>query len=421
MNTGKRKRVKNLIIFFLALFSALCVSFAVGACRREKEKDKSQIDFGTGGIVTEKDRWNIYDGLVLGFVNAEDCPHGEIVENRVVPELNAEMNERHYMVTDFTIQAPQDNDGRGSVTAEVKISPSEVVSAKVYETNTGNVTEETIDGVTTIKAVYKIPDMASVARKVRLVISIDAVGRDLVNIGFNLNCPPGMPAVSAAEVQKQAAIGCAEHCSSATYYDGEAISCQVVAVADEGVDRLIIPNMIDGKYVRRVVSFSKSQASYIAVPDSVIQLDRRALSGCTNLKSFFVHGGLTNLGDELFDGCDSLECVTVDESNPEYYSRGGVLYDKAHTRILWVPNAVKGEITVCEGVTEIADRTFADRTGLTCVNLPVSLKEIGNSAFSGCTGIKEIIYGGTAEQWDEVNKNENWTDCNITVRFAGGE
>ena len=49
-----------------------------------------------------------------------------------------------------------------------------------------------------------------------------------------------------------------------------------------------------------------------------------------------------------------------------------------------------GEVTVPEGVTEIASRAFIDKTAVTGVTLPESLTVIDTAAFCGCTGLTEV-------------------------------
>ena len=42
------------------------------------------------------------------------------------------------------------------------------------------------------------------------------------------------------------------------------------------------------------------------------------------------------------------------------------------------------------------------------VTIPEGVTKIGKSAFSGCTSLAEIHFGGTREQWYAVKKGEVW-------------
>lgn len=55
-----------------------------------------------------------------------------------------------------------------------------------------------------------------------------------------------------------------------------------------------------------------------------------------------------------------------------------------------VPKNFKGEVVVPEGVEIISKRAFAGDVDITAIILPSSLKEIGEGAFEGCTGIFQI-------------------------------
>ena len=42
------------------------------------------------------------------------------------------------------------------------------------------------------------------------------------------------------------------------------------------------------------------------------------------------------------------------------------------------------------------------------VVIPGSVTKIGESAFNGCSSLKEIRFAGTKEQWEAVKKGEDW-------------
>lgn len=70
-------------------------------------------------------------------------------------------------------------------------------------------------------------------------------------------------------------------------------------------------------------------------------------------------------------------------------------------------------------VTEIDSSAFAGEA-LVSVSFPYTLADIGRKAFNGCTSITDVYYGGTAEEWAEVNIGSgNETIENATMHFAG--
>ena len=64
-------------------------------------------------------------------------------------------------------------------------------------------------------------------------------------------------------------------------------------------------------------------------------------------------------------------------------------------------NAVR--VTVPDGVTEI-DWAFYGCTSLKTVSIPASVRHIGYGAFEGCSSLREISFGGTKAQWNNICK-----------------
>lgn len=74
-----------------------------------------------------------------------------------------------------------------------------------------------------------------------------------------------------------------------------------------------------------------------------------------------------------------------------------------HTGEITVPGEIAGYT-----VTGIGDKGFADRAEITKITLPASVKEIGESAFSGCTALTNITFLGNTAQWNAVTKGSGW-------------
>lgn len=85
------------------------------------------------------------------------------------------------------------------------------------------------------------------------------------------------------------------------------------------------------------------------IPDSVVEIGRKAFYGATNLTEIYFSDSLEVIGLGAFDGCEGIEYLH-----------------------------------------------FSDK-----------LKVIGNSAFLNCPSFNEIFYAGTREQWDAIEVGEN--------------
>ena len=64
------------------------------------------------------------------------------------------------------------------------------------------------------------------------------------------------------------------------------------------------------------------------------------------------------------------------------------------------------EAVLGEGIKTIPESCFESAGALASITLPVSLTTVGAYAFCDCSGLKEIHYAGTQEQWDTVKVGE---------------
>ena len=71
-----------------------------------------------------------------------------------------------------------------------------------------------------------------------------------------------------------------------------------------------------------------------------------------------------------------------------------------------------------EGVTTIGYQAFKYWDDLMCVTIPLSVKRIGDQAFLGCHGLKELRYAGSAEQWAAVEIGENGVPSDVPILFG---
>ena len=67
----------------------------------------------------------------------------------------------------------------------------------------------------------------------------------------------------------------------------------------------------------------------------------------------------------------------------------------------WLPE----EIKVPDKVTTIAENAFWDAYTVKKVHLPVGIVSLNKNAFANCSKLKEIVYAGTLEQWNNVYKH----------------
>jgi len=147
-----------------------------------------------------------------------------------------------------------------------------------------------------------------------------------------------------------------------------------------------------------VVGLTDSNATSVVIPSSYKEKPVNAIGddafwGCNSLTSISIPDSVTTVESRAFGYCIKLESIEVNENNSVYSSRDGILYNKNETEILAVPFALKGNVTISDGVTEIGEEEFTLRASLTSITIPDSVTSIGVRAFSSCDGLTSVTLG----------------------------
>ena len=203
----------------------------------------------------------------------------------------------------------------------------------------------------------------------------------------------------------------------------------------------VIPSEIDGKKVTQIgynAFSSRTELTSITIPDGVTIIGNSAFSDCTSLETVTIPNSVTQIYPRAFYDCTLLKEVTIpasvtsigNEAFGYYYVRDSSETKKAdgfkinyvnNTRGHWY--AIKNgftdgtcfvvnelddgtaEITGYAGnsatcvipdeihgkkVTRIGENAFRDRTELTSVTIPDSVKYIFDRAFSNCTSLETV-------------------------------
>jgi len=129
------------------------------------------------------------------------------------------------------------------------------------------------------------------------------------------------------------------------------------------------------------------KAANVTIPAGVTAIEDNAFLFCS-LTSITIPASVTSIGDQAFDR-SGLTSIMVAADNPNYASEGGILYNKAKTKIIFVPG-ISGSVTIPAGVTSIEAYAFMGRSLLTSITIPSSVTSIGYMAFNGCSSLTSV-------------------------------
>ena len=132
------------------------------------------------------------------------------------------------------------------------------------------------------------------------------------------------------------------------------------------------------------------QLEEIAIPQSVTSIDSYAFAN-TNLTSLHLPEGITSIGNSAFYDCDKLTEITVPGSADMIPA--GAFQDCSNLE----------RVTLGEGIRTICYAAFAECDKLTAIAIPSTVTTIESDAFDSCDSLFYVYYGGTPEQWAQMD------------------
>ena len=139
----------------------------------------------------------------------------------------------------------------------------------------------------------------------------------------------------------------------------------------------------------------------VTIPSSVTNIGNHAFNGCTNLTSVTIPSSVTNIGAYAFQNCKSLQSVAI----PYGVTRieGSAFNGCKSLQSVTIPSSVKNivatafygcaslqSVIIPYGVASIGNYAFGGCTSLQSVTIPSSVTSIDGSAFNGCGKLASV-------------------------------
>ena len=148
--------------------------------------------------------------------------------------------------------------------------------------------------------------------------------------------------------------------------------------------------------------FNCDKISSLNLPTTVKTIGKFAFSQCDKLTSITLPNDLEKLGLEAFTWCKSLKEFTISESNPNFSTLDGVLFNKNKSKIVTYPTNGNIVYKIPESVLIIDNYAFKSSV-ITLLEFSSKLNEICIDAFNNCENLNEFIVPEDNQYYSALN------------------
>ena len=181
-------------------------------------------------------------------------------------------------------------------------------------------------------------------------------------------------------------------------------------------------------------AFSGCSFNTVLIPSSVMSIGSGAFKGCSALSSLYISEGVKSIGGEAFASCKKLASVNIPSSvisiggnafaETEWYNSqpnglvyaGKVAYKYKGTIYSVFSNGSR--IVLEEGTLGIAGLAFISCKNLVSVNIPSTVRNIGDMAFYLCDDLISVTINTNAPVSITPNVFWNYDDATLYVPYG---
>ena len=174
------------------------------------------------------------------------------------------------------------------------------------------------------------------------------------------------------------------------------------------LSNIVIPDSVTsiGDYVFE----GCTSLSNIVIPNNVTSIGSNAFKNCSSLSNIVIPDSVTSIGNGVFSGCLSLKYISipvnviclngnpfsewngkVDCLSPNFVHECDILFNKDKSEIISFRNQKIESYIIFSNVKRIGDSAFSGCRSLSNIIIPDSVTSIGDGAFYGCSSLTNIV------------------------------
>jgi uncharacterized repeat protein (TIGR02543 family) len=139
-----------------------------------------------------------------------------------------------------------------------------------------------------------------------------------------------------------------------------------------------------------VYPIGKTESTY-EVSSTVTHLASSSFANCTNLIDIIIPSSVIGIEPSTFYNCNNLKTITVEDTNQQYASKDGVLFNKLKTTLIAYPKAkIDTNYVIPVSVTTLGPNAFENCNNLISVSIPLSVTSIDSLAFWNNNSLRSI-------------------------------
>lgn len=157
---------------------------------------------------------------------------------------------------------------------------------------------------------------------------------------------------------------------------------------EENIDLKNTTPKLDIKELYDSAFWLATNAKKIILPDSLETIQDFVFQNCGNIQKIEIGENVSKI-NSLFKYMNYSGNVVIDGKNNYYKIENNVLYSKDKTTLCAVLYNINGKFEIENGVKKIENSAFHNQNGLTQIDIPNTVEEIGRS-FAYCSGLTKI-------------------------------